>query len=684
MKTWMTITVALVLSVNSYNKADDSSTLPSAPMIKRIEPAIECGSPDTDPLTPDTPEDRLAWKYAYDKSGRLIQLEDPAGRKTTVSYDCDEQERVQTINRHQPDGSRVVLHFNEFGRCIEMLDPAGTVHYDYDGFGRLTSVRRDGSPAITYSYDTLDRLRSLAVADRWTVRYEYDFLGRLAKMKTPVGDVTYDYQNGQQMVVRTLPNGIRTVWQQESDGRLKSIIHVAANDEIICKFEYAYRADGLIFQLKEWTPAKQNRIEYQYDTIHRLAAVKDSSGAKAEYHYDRFGNRTRLLSPEPPSVAAAYDWAGRMTQYNGQPCTHDRMGNLTSYTTAGGQRTFAFDASGRLHSARGNSLQVTYQYDGSDYLVARQTGGKTTTFVPDPLSDVWRPLLASTSDGRATFYVWDGQSLLLAIDGDGSKFFLHDYMSSVRFATDKKGDVIERFDYTPFGLPRDDTGEAGLRPGFAGLFYDSQASLCLTRLRAYDPTLGRFLQPEPPTHIPSASQKHLVAYDYCGGDPVNFVDIDGDEPRWVWGSQNMAWQVVHHIGYLFDASYAKKWYAEESRLAIAHAGGMGIAASLTADVCDIAGGLIPGRPANQGQGYGQVMWSVATLGGGEILTGLGAGRTFVSSLVDSAEGNRGGAALDILSLGGAAAGLRARICCNRGICQNANLFFRLSKNQLSS
>lgn len=618
-------------------------------------------------------EDRLAWRFRYDQTGRLTQCEDPADRRTSIAYESDPQNRVRAVTTHLPDGSSIVRRFNRFGRCVEMIDAAGSVQYDYDGFGRLTSVRREGTASLRYNYDGLNRLISMTVADRWTIGYHYDFLGRLAAMQTPVGEITYDYQSGQRMVVRTLPNGMRTVWKYQPDGRLASINHVAATNIVLARFEYEYRADGLLTRASEYAAGKQRTMEYQYDIVQRLTSAKDFDHAQIEYRYDKVGNRTELLAHGQESVSASYDWAGRMVQYGGQPCTHDAVGNLTSYFAAGRKRAFGFDAKGLLQSAGGQTPEVKYEYDGNGYLIARRIRDKTTTFVPDPRADIWRPLVATSDDGKQTLYVWDENAPLLIVTGDRTDFLLADHLSSIRCVADKKGESVQQRDYDPFGTPHQEVKGEEMQPGFAGLFFDQEASLYLTRARAYDPNLGRFLQRELLTRIPPPSQKYLVAYSYCGGDPVNFVDTDGADARWAWRPDNMAWlQAMRNI---FDATAAKQWYAEQSRLAIAHARGSGLGASVAADTWDIIGGLIPGKPANEGQGYAQGIWSVATLGGGQVLTGLGAGRTFISSLVNSAEGRRADAALDIVSLGGAAAGLRATEMLQRGHLPERQLTF---------
>jgi YD repeat-containing protein len=295
----------------------------------------------------DVPNDTLTdlkWQFAYNEAGHITKIVDPAGRETKMFYDFDKTKRlVKRLTRELPDGTRVTYEFDRFGRRVSMTDGHGTVHYVYDGFNRLTRVNRDECPGILYAYDTLDRLVSVSLGKGLKVNYAYDFLGRVCAIETPTGKISYEYQTGQGMVIRTLPNGLRTIWEYYPDGTLKSISHVAKDNRILTQFSYSYRPDGLISQVREVTAQGQRMLGYEYDKVQRLVSVADSQGSKITFRYDKLGNQVEYLEHDQQPATSKYDWAGRMLQHNGHNCTHDAAGNLTSYVGESGKSTFEYN-----------------------------------------------------------------------------------------------------------------------------------------------------------------------------------------------------------------------------------------------------------------------------------------------------------------------------------------------------
>lgn len=474
----------------------------------------------------------LTWNFEWDENGRLAKVVNPAGKPASFQYKTDDKKKVRQVVKEQ-DGAQVVFDYDEFGRRTRRRDDAGTVEFGYDGFDRLTEVRHEGGPTLRYSYDSLGRPATLTLGTEYTVKYAYDFLGRLEKIDTPAGSITYQDRRGSGSMTRTLPNGIRSIWKYGPGARLDSLTHEGPANVTLVRYEYAYRPDGLLREVKEKTLKGEKTTTYEYDQVQRLVAVSDDQGRTIRYDYDLLGNRTEMEEPGKDKKISSFDWAGRLTKHNGYECRHDEAGNLISYVGTLGKTTLAYTPANLLKEVLPeNGSKIGYVHDGDGNLVARQVGGQKTTFISNPQSAIWQPLLSNGPNGKRVYYIWEGTTPLAQVVDGQVQFFLHDYRGSVNFVADSQGKITGSIEHCPFGVPQGGQ-DHGLRPGFVGLFYDPQAGLYLTQARAYDPTLGAFSQRDPQRRVPRGSQQDLSAYVYCGNDPVNFVDRDGAEGAFV-------------------------------------------------------------------------------------------------------------------------------------------------------
>lgn len=473
--------------------------------------------------------DKLSWRVEYDDDGRVARRIDPSGRSTLFAYEHDPGGALLRVIKTPPEGKPVIVQFGDRGRHMTMSDDGGSVDYLYDDFGRLKEVFRKGGPAVSYEYDTQDRVSRLQVGELYRVDYTYDFLGRLEAVKMPSGTILFEYGTGQGRIVRTLPNGIKTIWEYEPNGQLRRIVHVDKESMILAEYTYQYRPDGLIESIRDRSSRGNVTTTYQYDLTGRLVMAKMSSGEEYRYEYDSLGNRTIAAQAGSPPRLCEADPVGRLTSTNGKPCAHDASGNLSALPSGGKEERFTYTSDGLLKTARDGT--VSYRYDGNGRLIARKAGNIEATFIPDPLSPYWQPLVMETTCGKRALTVWDGSVPLVMIRDGKPEYLLHDHLGSVRLVLDSQGKVAQRIDYDPFGKPADPAAQSDFVPRFAGLFWEPKAQAYLTLARAYAPDMGRFLQPDPEKRVPYGSQKDLSLYAYCGGDPVNFVDRNGEAPE---------------------------------------------------------------------------------------------------------------------------------------------------------
>ncbi len=586
----------------------------------------------------------LNWNYQYNDKDLVNKIIDPAGKIIEFNYEFfrTDGKSIRSIQKTTAD-SKALYQFNQSGQLMKIVDDAGATDYDYFDTGLLKSVKEIDNPSVNYTYNSAGMITSISLNNRYRVEYQYDFLNRLSAIKIPSGEIKYNYYTGDGIIERQLPNGIKTQYKYSPDGKLESITHINKDNYILIKYSYTYTPDGLISSIDEWTTNGEKKINYKFDQVQRLISFTDGKGNKTEYEYDNFGNRTKVIVNGKATETCTYDGLGRLKTINGKTCTYDGAGNFLSVTE--GTNQFKYNGENLLQKVN----DISYEYDGNGLLISRTDKNQKTNFINNPLADTWQPLCSSNEKGNENYYIWEGNNPIAVIENGKTKFLLTDYLSSVRAVTDEKGNLTQQINYTPFGMPDQTFSSNDFIPGFAGLFYEPDVKIYLTKSRAYSPYSGRFLQVDPQHRIPMGSQKDFSLYAYCGEDPINYKDIIGTQSQFVWGPENRAWQFLHN----FSPTYAKQFYANKSNQAIQNARGRGILGGMEATAWDLIGGYIPGKAANKGQEKAQLIWSLLSAGtGSAALTGLGLGRTFTSSLVNSFEGNYGEAALDIVSLSG--------------------------------
>lgn len=536
------------------------------------------------------PAESISWQRKFDGQDRLTELTDPAGKKTLFSYseDLSGATRVTTTNA---DGSIVAFEYDDRGLITAIEDAHGNINYRYDAIGRLLQVQRAGEPAIRYRYDSEGRIASQSIGDFYNIDYQYDFMGRLSSLNTPAGIINYEYQLGQGLVIRDLPNGIKTIWEFGVNGQLQTVTHVDRQNLVIAEFRYQYRPDGLIDAIAEKTRNNETVTFYKYDTVGRLTHVSDKSGNRYQYEYDLLGNRVRATSFDGKNQINEYDWAGRLVSSDGKKCSYDAAGNLHAIHFGNSEMNYNYSQDQQLASVND---KVFYKYGGDGLLLERQVDGVATKYISNPLSDFWQPLVMENHVGTKTMLIWDGDSPLITITNGQAEYVLHDHLGSARMIVDGSGEIKKQMNYSPFGEPDYESGGNGITVGFSGLFYDPLAKQYLTRARAYNPSLGQFMQIEPEQRIPIGSQMDISLYAYCGYDPVNYVDVNGRAPE----PTPYAWLYAKAFVRALPRTIAESWGAGMDFWKNAFRGGgvkLGAQPGSLADQAGRMGGIGPER-----------------------------------------------------------------------------------------
>ena len=88
--------------------------------------------------------------------------------------------------------------------------------------------------------------------------------------------------------------------------------------------------------------------------------------------------------------------------------------------------------------------------------------------------------------------------------------------------------VLVWFDYDAFGNIINQTGSVISNFRYKGYYYDTDIELYYLKTRFYNPVLLRFITPDSIEYLDSSSIIGLNLYAYCGYDPVNMVDEEGN------------------------------------------------------------------------------------------------------------------------------------------------------------
>jgi RHS repeat-associated protein len=104
--------------------------------------------------------------------------------------------------------------------------------------------------------------------------------------------------------------------------------------------------------------------------------------------------------------------------------------------------------------------------------------------------------------------------------------YIHtDALGSVVAISDQQGNLVERFEYEPYGHVLNQAPRNG--PAFVGHVMDAVTGLTYMQQRYYDPMCGCFPSVDPVTAFHSGDMRHFNRYAYAYNNPYRYSDPDG-------------------------------------------------------------------------------------------------------------------------------------------------------------
>jgi RHS repeat-associated protein len=472
-------------------------------------------------------------------TSRIKSVTDPLGQVKQYAYALDNQlSGISYLNALNATPNVTFAYDLFFPRLVSMTDGSGTTEYQYGSLGAsgalklLKELGSDPSASIAYDYDALGRIISRSV-DTSKETFSYDNLGRLAVHSDALGTFTVGYLGQlQQPVSRTLGAGpVKTQWIYDTntnDRRLRFIQNGAAPRN----YQLTTTPENITTQLNETGGGMFRPWIYSYDAADRLLQAS-SGGAQFLYNYDSADNITHIQNLGG-SQNALYNNLNQVVSFNNNSFFYDTNGNLI----ADGVRTYQWDAENRLLSVtlkNQPTINARFRYDGFGRRIAIVSSG--------------------AAGSTEMHYLWCGDVLCQGRDSNGvvtrryfpegelsygtQFYYAQDHLGSVRDVLNgQTGYAVASFDYDPYGNPTRTSGNASPDFRYAGMFYEENTGLYLTQYRVYDPSSGRWLNPDRFVGMKAFNRgpgklstgtwlSSTNLYEYSLNSPSNFKDPNG-------------------------------------------------------------------------------------------------------------------------------------------------------------
>ncbi|MCC6649890.1 MAG: hypothetical protein IT348_01930, partial [Candidatus Eisenbacteria bacterium] len=134
----------------------------------------------TGTISETTTENGRTWHRDFLVASRKLTTTSPAGRHTIAWFDT--AGRMTAVGS---DGLAVLRLSYAGSRLTDLVQQSRAWHYDYDSWGRISSMRNAFGHTASYLYDAADRDTQVTLPGNRTAGYEYFADGRLKSLRPP-------------------------------------------------------------------------------------------------------------------------------------------------------------------------------------------------------------------------------------------------------------------------------------------------------------------------------------------------------------------------------------------------------------------------------------------------------------------------------------------------------------------
>ncbi len=558
---------------------DDYSSLPSALAFEGVDAVVA----ENDKAT------SVKGKLAYEQIFEVYDAENTSAPKVlSRAYYYDKRDRIiQTVTQY-PEGifCRTSVKYDYVGNPLATVE-----HYNYADDSTLTirtdrtfddrsrqlteqtSINGEVVSNAAFSYDELGRMKCLELGDNVSINTSYNLQGWISAINSNKSGLL---SNGVAFIENLFDEQLKYYNPTSStstpyySGKISEQIWDRGN-AINTKqgFQYTYDNMGRLTDAQTLSIPGQtlfllnnHREQITYDNNSNIVQLKDSRGlSSTTRNYSLQGNKISNITINNEEKGA---------------CLYDERGNMTQNVEAGLQFSYNLcNLPTQITAEDGTLVKYSYFADGAKFKAVDAAGNGfvyTGSLRWHVQGGEITPESVVITGGRALYD--DIEELWSA------NYYICDHLGSVRVVTDAEGNILDTYDYMPYGreLIADTDNITDYR------FTGKEKQTAFGESNIYDSfarfqnTTGRFMSIDPKAE----SFYHISPYSYCAGDPVNLVDPDGEVVDVVWDVCNII-TGAH--------SFAKNISAGNYKTAIIDAGGI---------LLDTAAAVIPGIPGGAG------------------------------------------------------------------------------------
>ena len=294
---------------------------------------------------------RNAYTYENDRIKTVSHNTTGSDCDVTYTFDYDDLGRKTTVKVGSQTLSTNVYADDRSGLLKEVrYGNGGKVSYEYDEFDRMTGVKHDGETSPRYEYEYGANGRAAIVRDHHlnrTAQTEYDLSER------PCRNTIRDAETGELIY--------RTALEYDEQNRLKAFREETADGAHETTF--TYDRDNRTTQIRYGSD--EQKVEYAYDGLGRIASRKVTNGASAyetEYEFVA-GDAEKYGAGATTPLVKKIVQPGMNFEYE-----YDSRGNIISEKRNGAETKYAYDALGQL-------IYVNDPHEGAIWYYKYDQGG---------------------------------------------------------------------------------------------------------------------------------------------------------------------------------------------------------------------------------------------------------------------------------------------------------------------